>query len=146
MANNRDSYPRLGIGSHFRNTVHAKIKRSQEAIGALPQDKQPQARYIDVCGSPGNSQYVPEGMAATSFQGPCRKHDACYGTPGKTQEQCDQGLGQGILNECKRTGGWLCALSSYIYYKTLSVTGLGLGTPAFQDAQRQARAAIRPRR
>ena len=109
----------------------------------VPQDKQSEARYIDVCGSAGNSQYVPEGMAATSFQGPCRKHDACYGTPGKTQEQCDQVLGRDILNECKRTGGWLCALSSYVYYKTLSVTGLGLGTRAFQDAQRKARAAIR---
>jgi len=116
--------------------------------GAPPraQKEKPQVRNSDVCGSPGNSQYVPEGIAATSFQGPCLKHDNCYSTLGKTQEQCDQGLGRDILDECKRTGGSFCALASYIYYKTLSVTGIGLGTPAFQNAQRQARAALRFRR
>ena len=85
-----------------------------------PQKPQEQPRQLDLCGSNGNSQHIPEGMAATSFQGACRKHDRCYGTLGNTQEQCDQQLGQDILDECKIRGGWLYALSAYVYYRALA--------------------------
>ncbi|TCD04339.1 hypothetical protein EYB45_08870 [Erythrobacteraceae bacterium CFH 75059] len=105
-------------------------------------DEQPAS---DICGSPGNSQHIPEGMSATSFQGACRKHDRCYGTLGNTQEQCDQQLGQDILDECKIRGGWLCSLSAYVYYRALA--GIpGIITPgkaAFDNAQNAARLRLR---
>lgn len=110
-----------------------------------PQSDKFAAKPVDYCGAAG-SEGVPEGMAATSFQGPCRKHDDCYGTLGKTQEQCDQGLGRDILNECKRTGGWLCALSSYVYYRALAgIPGVFIpGKAAYDNAQRATRLRLNP--
>ncbi len=100
---------------------------------------------IDYCGAAG-SEGVPEGMASTSFQGPCSKHDQCYGTIGKTQEQCDQALGRDILKECKRAGGWLCALSAYVYYRALAgIPGIiSPGKAAFDNAQREALSRLAP--
>jgi short subunit dehydrogenase-like uncharacterized protein len=136
-----------GLGDMGKAAAEALAKLNPLASnkGPKPGEGPPNTKPGDYCGAAG-SEGVPEGMAATSFQGPCIKHDDCYGTLGKTQEQCDQGLGRDILNECKRTGGWLCALSSYVYYRALAgIPGvISPGKAAYDNAQRATRLRVMP--
>ncbi len=92
----------------------------------------------DICGSEGNSQYVPEGISATSFQGACRRHDRCYETIGRSQSSCDQEFRRDLAAQCERTGGFFCYLGVNIFYGTLVIGG----EPAYNDAQRSARENI----
>ncbi|VAW74333.1 hypothetical protein MNBD_GAMMA15-1337, partial [hydrothermal vent metagenome] len=41
--------------------------------------------FGSVCGSGSGATFIPDGR----FKDACRKHDECYGTCGKTKEQCD---------------------------------------------------------
>jgi len=44
-----------------------------------------QPPFGPVCGSKGNSGFIPDGI----WKNACQKHDDCYGTCGKSKAQCD---------------------------------------------------------
>jgi RHS repeat-associated protein len=54
-----------------------------DPYGLLP--GMPWPEFGPVCGSGSSAGFVPDGP----FKDACRKHDECYGTCGKTKEQCD---------------------------------------------------------
>ena len=111
-------------------------KPNKDKVNPKPKSTASKSSIGDYCGSDGNSQYIPEGIAATSFQNACKKHDKCYATAGKSQEECDQQLGRGILEACNKSGGAFCALAAYVYYRSLSGIGpFRPGKAAFDRAQ-----------
>ena len=66
----------------------------------------------------------------------CDKHDICYATCGKTQEQCDVQFGKDIYDICKRAGGMHL---DCFRYKLLYEWGVWIfGEGSYQDAQKEA--------
>ena len=64
----------------------------------------------------------------------CDKHDICYSTCGKTQEQCDVQFKKDIYDECIRGGGEHSECLYYANKYELGVRKLGKGS--YQDAQK----------
>jgi len=112
--------------------------------GSAPQKEQeaPKGRVVDWCGSGSNSGAVPENIGATSFQGPCKRHDICYGTLGSIKSQCDNNFLQDMLRACEPNGMTpLCVTGAYTYYWFVR----GFGDGPFKDGQRGAQPIQRPR-
>ena len=66
----------------------------------------------------------------------CNKHDICYATCGKTQEQCDAQFGEDIYDVCKRAGG---AHLNCLRYKLLYKLGVWIfGGGSYRSAQKEA--------
>ena len=73
------------------------------------------------CGSDG-SGWVPDGNWGEA----CKKHDACYGSPGANKEQCDLSLMIDITKECSKWGAQSnqCATVGAVYGFGLLVEGI----------------------
>ena len=70
-----------------------------------------------VCGSGSGATFIPDGR----FKDACRKHDECYGTCGKTKEQCDLEL---------------CTNGAYLYGFLLDGALSGPSKKAYDKAQK----------
>jgi hypothetical protein len=80
---------------------------------------------------------VPQSPLGFNFKDAgCYQHDVCYGTCGKTQEQCDNEFLTDLQKECNAKGSWLgrplCYLMAQSYYGAVS----SWGKNAFQESQK----------
>jgi len=80
---------------------------------------------LDSCGSGWTAYVIPE-----MFPDSCKKHDECYGTPGKCKDECDNEFLQNMLNEARSFStydyeyiSW--ARNAYIFYWFVSRYGHG---------------------
>jgi len=91
------------------------------------------------CGPDGLDYAIPDSLPGVyDFYGPCQKHDVCYGTCGKTQQQCDDDFLQGMLAYCSQrhgvrwsTLGFECRRLAGVYHRAVAGSGLA----AWKQAQ-----------
>lgn len=102
------------------------------------------------CGSWWNEWIVPDNMLGFDISKACSAHDRCFGTLGKTFDQCNTQFYADIDAEVSRVvsrtdelKGFAQSLGDMV--KNLYTLGVGgdAARSAFNDAQRRARAACR---
>ncbi len=78
---------------------------------------------------------IPQGVGGADFRPACRRHDACYDTPGSNKTQCDRRYRREMLGTCRNSRHpILCRMTANLMY---GFTAFG-GDEAFVSAQRIA--------
>jgi hypothetical protein len=72
-------------------------------------------------------------MNGASFEGPCKRHDDCYGSRCAGKDKCDQDFYRDMVNACGGKTG--CNIAAVGYYMAVHFAGHS----AYNDAQRGGR-------
>lgn len=96
----------------------------------------PKGPFESVCGTGWSATFIPDGYFAASFTGPCRAHDKCYETCGKTKVNCDMEFKVLLRQSCGGALNFTCIFVSEIYYSTVVYSEKA--QRAYDNAQTQA--------
>jgi RHS repeat-associated protein len=87
------------------------------------------------CGDAGTDYWVPDKFGKTDFTPACKRHDACYDTPGMSKAFCDDQFQKDLHDRCAKSGGGMaCRWAANRYRGAMS-------TAASQIAYQRAQAA-----
>ncbi len=92
------------------------------------------------CGSGWNEPWIRDRYGNADFTEPCRTHDRCYDTCGRTKDDCDSEFHAGMRERCRRAypSQWhviqrrACLETANTYYSAVH----RMGGDAYRAAQR----------
>ena len=109
--------PKCPLGAKIRERIKdAFIEGSDctaEYLGQRREELPVTPSKLNTCGVPGRD--IPDSGPSYDFTEPCRDHDRCTSTCGKTKEDCDRRFVRDMWASCH--GDKVCEVFAAIYYK-----------------------------